>query len=332
MKAEVPVELLEHRDPASVDKWNRWRATNPRVRPTLRGTHLLSAMLQRADLHDADLQGAFLREAHLYGADLSGADLRGAILVGANLCKANLTGADLSGAILASCSMNEGTIVQDARFKGCNVYGIAAWGLIRDPQDQSNLVITLEGEPQIVVDNLAVAQFIHMLTNNSTLRGVIDTLTSKIVLILGRFTPGRKPILDKLKAHIYKTSGLVPVIFDFKKPTQTTVETVTLLARMARFIIADMTDAKSVLQELQAIVPTSPSITVQPIILKSQREPPMIDFFKPYPWFRATIKYRRIDDLIQRLRPLIPNLSPFAGRYSKHCAAQERKAARRVAE
>ena len=266
-------------------------------------------MLQRADLHDADLNGAFLREAHLYAANLRGTDLRGAVLVGANLCKADLTDADLSGAVLASCSMNEGTTVQGARFTGCNVYGIAAWGLVGDPQDQSNLVITLESEPQILVDNLAVAQFIYLLVDNATLRGVIDTLTSKIVLILGRFTPERKRILDKLKTHLHETSGYVPVIFDFTKPAQTTVETVTLLARMARFIIADMSSAKSVLQELQAIVPTSPSVTVQPIIIESQREPSMIDFFEPYPWFRATIKYRTIDDLIQRLRPVIPTVT-----------------------
>ncbi|WP_447602256.1 pentapeptide repeat-containing protein [Nitrospira sp. Nam80] len=304
MKANPPTELLQRRDLKAVDEWNRWRKTNPRVRPRLGGTHLLSAILQRADLHDADLKGAFLREAHLYAANLRGADLRGAILVGSNLCKADLTRANLSGAILSSCSMNEGTIVQGAQFTGCNVYGIAAWGLVGDPKDQSNLVITLEDEPQIVVDNLAVAQFIYLLVNNATLRGVIDTLTSKIVLILGRFTPERKRILDKLKSHLHEASGYVPVIFDFTKPAQTTVETITLLARMARFIIADMSDAKSVLQELQAIVPTSPSLTVQPIIIDSQCEPPMIDFFKPYPWFLATIRYRTIDDLIQRLRPV----------------------------
>jgi hypothetical protein len=45
----------------------------------------------------------------------------------------------------------------------------------------------------------------------------------------------------------------VPVVFDFEKPkTQTSINTITSLARMARFVIADISNAKSVLQELQA--------------------------------------------------------------------------------
>ena len=43
---------------------------------------------------------------------------------------------------------------------------------------------------------------------------------------------------------------------DFDKATsRNTDETITLLARMARFVIADISDDKSVLQELRAIVP-----------------------------------------------------------------------------
>ena len=44
---------------------------------------------------------------------------------------------------------------------------------------------------------------------------------------------------------------------------------------MARFVIADISDAKSVLQELRAIVPDVPSVPVQAIILETQAEPGM---------------------------------------------------------
>ena len=75
----------------------------------------------------------------------------------------------------------------------------------------------------------------------------------------------------------------MPVVFDFEKPTsRTTDETITLLARMARFVIADISDAKSVLQELRAIVPDNPSVPVQSIIDAAQDEPGMFDFFKEF--------------------------------------------------
>jgi hypothetical protein len=64
-----------------------------------------------------------------------------------------------------------------------------------------------------------------------------------------------------------------------------------LLARMARFVIADISDAKSVLQELQAIVPHSPKLPVQPIIITAQAEPGMFDSFEAYPWVLKVHRY-----------------------------------------
>jgi hypothetical protein len=82
-------------------------------------------------------------------------------------------------------------------------------------------------------------------------------------LILGRFTPERKVVLNALRDELRKRNYL-PVVFDFEKPaSQTTDETITLLARMARFVIADISDAKRVLQELRGIVPNLPSVAVQ---------------------------------------------------------------------
>ncbi len=142
---------------------------------------------------------------------------------------------------------------------------------------------------------------VGLLINNAKIKNIVETLTSKTVLILGRFTPERKAVLDQLKAHIHAAYGYVPVLFDFQNPSITTIETVTLLARFSKLVIADLSDAKSVLQELQALVPTSPSIVFQPIIVAGQHEPPMIDALKPYPWFRRVIKYGTIADLKQRL-------------------------------
>ena len=66
-------------------------------------------------------------------------------------------------------------------------------------------------------------------------------------------------VLDALRDELRKRD-YVPVVFDFEKPTsRTTDETITLLARMSRFVIADISDAKSVLHELRAVVPTAQS-------------------------------------------------------------------------
>ena len=137
-----------------------------------------------------------------------------------------------------------------------------------------------------------LSQFIYLLLYNQKIRHVIDTITSKVVLILGRFTDERKAVLDALRDELRKRDYL-PVLFDFDKPTsRTTDETVTLLARMARFVIADISDAKSVLQELRAIVPELPSVPVQPVIVvATQEEPGMFDFYQGRPSFLPVHRY-----------------------------------------
>jgi hypothetical protein len=69
---------------------------------------------------------------------------------------------------------------------------------------QSDLIITDWFDPIIVVDNIEIAQFLYLLLNNQNIRHVIDTITSKVVLILGRFTPERKAILDAIRDELRK--------------------------------------------------------------------------------------------------------------------------------
>jgi uncharacterized protein YjbI with pentapeptide repeats len=303
---DAPFELLKGKGPKGVDGWNQWRAYNADLRPDLHGARLLSAFLQWADLHDTNLDGAFLRGAHLYGANLRGASLRKAVLVGANLSKADLTAADLSGANLASCSMNEGTIVQDAVFTGCRVYGLAAWGLVGEPRDQSNLDITLDDEPDILVDNLEVAQFIYLLLHNNRVRDVIDTVTSKVVLILGRFSQQRKPVLDAIREEL-RRRNLVPVLFDFDRPSNKDLTgTVETLARLARFIIADLTDPSSVPHELATVVPFLRTTPVIPLKLAGSQGYSMFDDLeRSYPWVSKPYEYKSIEALISTLPDIV---------------------------
>jgi uncharacterized protein YjbI with pentapeptide repeats len=157
------------------------------------------------------------------GADLQQANLEDADLFGANLYGAVLCGAVLEGAILVR------TDLRDARLTGSRVYGASAWDIKTNERTQQqsliitdrgertqrqNPIITDRSEPVITVDNLEVAQFIYLLLNNQHIRKAIDTITSKAVLILGRFSEEeRKSLLEALREELRKHDSL-PIMFD----------------------------------------------------------------------------------------------------------------------
>jgi len=223
------------------------------------GADLRAADLIGADLSEANLIGANLCKATLSGADLSRANLFKATLSGADLSRANLRGADLSGVDLSRATLVEANL-QEAEMEGCRVYGASVWGVNLQGAAQRDLIITDVDEPVITVDNLEVAQFMYLLLHNEKIRDVIDTITSKVVLILGRFTPERKAVLDAIRDALRKHNYL-PVMFDFDKPaSRDFTETITTLARLSRFIIADFTGQRSLPHEIASIVPDLRSI------------------------------------------------------------------------
>lgn len=167
--------------------------------------------------------------------------------------------------------------------------------------EQRDFVITKDDESTITVDNLEVAQFIYLLLNNDKIRDVIDTITSKTVLILGRFTPERKSVLNALREEL-RARDYLPILFDFDKPSSRNLtKTVSTLAHMARFVIADITDAKSIPQELQRIVPSLPSVPVQPLLLASEKSFGMFQDFRDYPWVLPPFCYEEPSVLIASL-------------------------------
>ncbi|MFL5624133.1 MAG: pentapeptide repeat-containing protein, partial [Ktedonobacteraceae bacterium] len=270
----------------------------------------------QAYLHEANIQNAFLVSATLSEASLLRANLSGANLADADLQWANLSGANLSG----------------AKLTGCNIYGCSAWNVQLKDAIQSDLVITNtiiplhyakalielnlfpeQQVPQIItVDNLEVAQFIYLLLNNKKIRGVIDAITSKVVLILGRFTPERKVILDAIRDELRKRN-YIPVLFDFEKPANRDLtETVSILAHLARFIIVDLTDPSSAPHEVatvipQTVVPVQPLLSLQPLIVDGKaverHEYAMFeDLRRRYHWVLPTHQYKNANSLITSLK------------------------------
>jgi hypothetical protein len=299
----------------SVDAWNAWRKKNPSIganlsKADLSGANLGGANLSEADLSEANLWGAHLNKADLTGAhlnlaDLYQADLRGADLRGADLRSSNLTQANLRRAILSEALLSYATLVdtdlRGADLSSCHIYGVSAWGLKLEKAKQQNLVITRLHEPEITVDNVEVAQFIYLMLRNEKIRDVIDTVTSKAVLILGRFTKERKAVLDALREEL-RRRGYLPILFDFDKPANRDItETISLLARMARFVVADITDAKAVPVELSVIVPALPSLAVQPLLQRESSEYEMFEHVARYPWVLPLYRYQTGDQLIAAL-------------------------------
>ncbi len=314
-----------------VAAWNRWRTHNRFALVDLYRADLSGMNLSRANLFKADLHGANLNQVNLAGAnlsesklsdanlsrtDLTGADLggvslflanlSGAKLVGADLSDAILSRADLSGADLSGANLTEANLVQvnfeKAKLNECRIYGISAWNLKLDGAEQQALVITPEGEPTITVDNLEVAQFIYLLLNNERIRDVIDTVGRKAVLILGRFTEERKAVLDAIREELRRHHDYLPIMFDFPRPdSKSYIQTVTTLAHLVRFVIADVTDPKVILEEMLGVFSKLPSLPVQPLLMKGSNANVVLTDFSDFPGFSEFHLYTDIEDLLASL-------------------------------
>jgi hypothetical protein len=177
------------------------------------------------------------------------------------------------------------------------------------------------------VDDLKIAQFIRLLLTHSEIRDVIETVGRKAVLILGRFSPERKPVLDATRAELRK-HNYVPLMFDFDKPSdRSRIETVQTLAHLSRFVIADITDAKVLLQELQAIVPQLGSLPILPMMQMGASVNPVIGDFAGRSNFIADIfEYGDIEQIASQLVTHI--IAPAEARRSEIEAAQTAFAAK----
>lgn len=261
------------------------------------GVDLSEALVEKTNLEGAWLKDANLSNARLYkssliGANLENADLRNCDLRGVNLQKANLCHADMSGARLDNADLSES-----------RVFGVSAWNVqLSKKTKQTNLLISAENEPALTVDDIEIAQFIHLISNNTKIRNLLETITSKAVLILERFTPERKRILDALKSAL-RDNNYVPIVFDFEKAASKDItETIKILAGMCLFIIADITQPKSSPLELQATVPDYMTPFV-PIIQQGESPFSMFkDLHNKYNWVLDPLEYASLEILLKALR------------------------------
>jgi hypothetical protein len=127
----------------------------------------------------------------------------------------------------------------------------------------------------------------------------------------GRFTDERKAVLDALREEL-RNRDYLPILFDFAVPaTRDITETVSLLARMARFIIADLTDPSSMPKELEA---------VQPLLEGSSRPYAMFKDYWKYEWVLPVYRYEGLEPLLATLAEKV--IAPAEGKVK---ALQERR-------
>jgi uncharacterized protein YjbI with pentapeptide repeats len=267
------------------------------ARSQLRQTNLV-----RAQLTDADLEGADASAARMNRAALRGASLEGTYLIETDLGRADLTGANLRGAQLEKTSL-VGTRLHGADLTGARVYGISTWDIEHNELTvQSGLVITPTFTPEITVDDLDAAQFLYMLLENRRLRDLLDGVSAKAVLILGRFGDERRGALAALRKALGDRYQLVPIGFDLPRPLTTEVtDRVKRLASVCRFVIVDLADAPDLPQELAGVVGDASDVPVQPIVPAAQREYGMFEPWAKIAHVLPDLSYRDGAELLELL-------------------------------
>jgi len=300
--------------------WRQWRTAHPEGGVDFRnvdlsgkqlpGAFLIGVNLYGANLAHGNLRGARFEGAYCHGATFDAADLTGANFLEAGLQQASFKAANLSGAVLVDATLIDtsfrganlcnarlekarlvATDLRDAVLTGARVYGISAWDVALENARQDNLVIcrdivpTANPSPSLVADSIELAQFLYLMLNNQKLRHIIEVVTAKVVLILGRFDFEHMQTLEALRASL-RSRGYVPVLFDFARPANRDMtETVALLAHMSRFIIADISAPRSVPHELASLVPRLLSVPVQPLLMNGE---------EPYGMFADIQRYRQV--------------------------------------
>jgi uncharacterized protein YjbI with pentapeptide repeats len=272
------------------------------------GADLTRASLSHADLGMARLRKATLRDATCMWCDFGSADFSRSDLSFANLNYSRLFDVNLSGATLVETSLMATLLIRvnlkSATLQGCRVHGAAVWKIQTDEHTtQANLIVTDFNDPTVTTDSLEIAQLIHLLINAAAIRDVINSMTGRAVLLLGRFTPERMEVLSGIAGRL-RELGDLPIIFNFDKPVDRSVsETIRILAGLSKFIVADLTDPKSSPYEAHLTIPDM-AVPVLPIIQQDHSAFSMFEDLYDYDWLLEGFEYKNTAHLLKNLKSL----------------------------
>lgn len=250
---------------------------------------LVDAYFDKCTFIDVSMRVSKIGNGHFVNCNFTNSAL--------SYCSAEDT--DFTGSIFENTTLEYIRFVKcnfsETKINSCFFYGTSTWDIIADNSIQKNIIITKEDDNIITVDNIELAQFIYLLINNTKLRDVIDTITSKVVLILGNFSKDRKIVLDNIRNQL-REYNYIPILFDFNKPTSRNLtETIITIGSMAKYIIADLSSPRSIPQELASLIPRLQSVKVYPIILKGEKPYGMFSDFYSYASVKPITEYSPTD-------------------------------------
>lgn len=270
-------------------------------------------------LGHCSFRGAVFRRCALREADLEGVDLEGAEFQECDLTDASFTAAALRGARFQRCVLH-GASWSEADIEGVSVersaiYGMSLWGTRGAPAAARALTVTKpDEETSLEIDGLHIAVFVLSLLEGNGVRELVDGLSSTLVLVLGRFDGANKQVLDAIRRRL-RDLGYSAIVFDSAAPRQRdTSETVSILAKLSHFVIADLTTPRSAPYELQLFASDSGT----PLQIVTRGEPPfsMAHDLEKYSWVLPSREFADATALLAALPELVTDLERFHDRPS----------------
>lgn len=190
------------------------------------------------------------------------------------------------------------------------------WGLYMVHMPSPQATLFPRAATKIVATHQKHIREDHAVTIGSSLRlakeidgmnfgEIMSELSKRRVLILGRFTGRRLAVLKGIKAYLEKhPNRYIPELFTFRKPdSRDLIEAIIGFAALSRFVIADLSEPKSVQSELEPIVRYFQSVPVVPVINRTGKEyATFSSLLRSANVVKPTVRYRNLDDLEEKLK------------------------------
>jgi hypothetical protein len=101
-------------------------------------------------------------------------------------------------------------------------------------------------------------------------------------------------IRGELRQHDYLPVSIDCGIWDDRD----TAESISTLAHIARFVIADLTEAERLSQALPQIIPDLPSVPIQPLVARLAHDDGLLEYLNQYPLVLKPHLYENVEDLL----------------------------------